>query len=987
MTNLESGSKSESMQKIDRLIAEQRQRWGNDDCISVESLMTGKAWLDNDQGLLLDLIYSEILLREDRLESPTEEEYRSRFPQLQVELQRQFQVHRAIQAEEDREAPIEKEGGESPSASGSSGGVRAFPKIPGFELLEVAGRGGNGVAYRAIDKELRRVVAVKLLDITGLDTPSRPGQLMREAEAAAALVHPGIVQIFQVGEAEGSPFLVMEYVSGGSLAERLRKGPLPVAEAVDLMIRIADAVHYAHTQGVIHRDLKPGNVLLDGQNQPHVCDFGLARRLDSETSMHVTGDVLGTPAYMPPEQARGERVDERADIYATGAILYESLTGRPPFQAATPWEILHQVMTNDTPPLRQLNATLPKDLETICQKCLHKDRHRRYHSAAELAQELGRFKAGVPILARPVGRVQRFWKWVRRNPVLTVSYTSATVALIAVALISWISRGQVATALTETEQALQIAEGQRDVAVAAMNTLVYKAHDQLTKREASLEARAEVLQSAIEGLTAIADQAGDREDTRLTLATAHTRYAFILSQLGRMEEAEFQHYRSVELAETLSSEKGQQLLAQCCSSTALFFVRTARFDKVEEWATKTKSLAEPLVKKDPENPEWSHLLAQAGNHLASAASVTKTPVEAIGIRREAQELSRQLHAKWPDKPEYRAQLIDLNLTLIQDCLTLQLATEAKQLAENSIRLMDSTHPETSEDVQARSRYYSAFRGQGIADHLSGRHEMAIDSLKKSLDGFSKLVVTEPNRPGFRLKLGEVHEQLAWCHLAMGRLDDCERHARGMIEELTRGMELGGPTYQVQRFPIARGWFLIAELETRRNHLDKALDAWRSVTALLQPVKEQFGLQGTCDQLAYLIEVGLGVDGKESVAEQEDIAIMRRLLEAWRSLGQGEKELFSVADEEIAADIAAMSPSLLRANLMAMYIACQGLYHGLLVKQSSNDTTAIQEVESRCIASIQAFESDSNGDPLLHLRMPDLQSLRQTKRFQQAFPVR
>lgn len=978
---------SEAMQKIDQLIAEQRERWANNDCVSVETLAAGQAWIAKDPSMLLDLIYSEVLIREDRLENPTEEEYLLRFPQLRIELLRQFQIHRAMQVEEVQEAQPGLEEVGAGLANGESGGVRALPRIPGFELLEVAGRGGNGVAYRAMDKDLRRVVAVKLLDITGFDTPSRPGQLMREAEAAAALKHPGIVQIFQVGEAEGSPFLVMEYLSGGSLAERLRKGPLPIAEAVDLTIRIAEAVEYAHTQGVIHRDLKPANVLLDGQNEPHVCDFGLARRLDSETSMHVTGDILGTPAYMPPEQARGERVDERADIYAIGAILYESLTGRPPFQAATPWEILHQVMTNDTPPLRQLNATLPKDLETICQKCLHKDRYRRYDSAAEIARELGRFRSGVPILARPVGRVQRFGKWVRRNPVLSISYASVTVALMAVAAVSWISREKVSAALTETERALEVAEGQRDVAVAAMNTLVYRAHDQLTKREASLEARAEVLQSAIEGLTSIASQAGDREDTRLTLATAHSRYAFILSQLGRMEEAESQHYRSVELSETLSSEEGQQLLAHCCSSTALFFVRTARFDKVEEWARKTKSLAGPLVEKNPEQPEWSYLLAQAGNHLASAASVTKTPVEAIGIRREAQELSRQLHAKWPDKPEYRAQLIDLNLTLIQDCLTLQYATEAKPLAEATLLLIEPSLAESSEDVQARSRYYWAMRCLGVAEQLHGRFDSAIESLQMAHDGYAKLVAIEPDRPAFRLKLGEVHEQLALSFMALNRLDDCDRHARGMIDELTRGMELGGPTYQVQRFPIARGWFLIADVGTRRNQLGRAIDAWRNVNTLLQPVKQQFGLQGTCDQLAYLIEVGSGVDGKKSVAEVEDIAKLRRVLEAWRSLEQGESKLFCAGEEEMKADIAAMSPSLLRANLMAMHIACQGLYHGHLVRQSTDDQTAIQEVETRCIASIQAFESDSNGDPLLHLRLPDLVSLRQTERFQKAFPVR
>jgi serine/threonine protein kinase len=219
-----------------------------------------------------------------------------------------------------------------------------------------------------------------------------------------------------LSENSGAPFIVMEFIHGGSLAERLQKGPLPVKEAVEMARQVADAIASAHEKSLVHRDLKPGNILLDHDKTPRVCDFGLARRLNTDETLHLTGDIVGTPAYMPPEQARGEHVDVRADVYALGAVLYETLTGRPPFQAATPWEILHQVLTTDVVPLRQLNPGLPRDLETICAKCLEKNAGKRYSSAQEVQGELTRFQRGEPIQARPIGRAARFLKWVRRNP-------------------------------------------------------------------------------------------------------------------------------------------------------------------------------------------------------------------------------------------------------------------------------------------------------------------------------------------------------------------------------------------------------------------------------------------------------------------------------------------------------------------------------------------------------------------------------------------
>lgn len=384
--------------------------WRKGQRVSVSDVLSQAPWLSENPDAMLDLIYGEVLLREDAGEQPQEDEYLQQFPALAEQIRRQFQVHRALVTETDVDYEVETaEYGKTPQMHAlSTGGdvvlkttstdTSSFPQITGFQILGVAGRGGNGTAYRALDQKLNRIVAIKLIERGASADSVRSAQLRREAEASATLKHPNIVPVYQVGEISGAPFIVMEFIHGGSPAERLQKGPLPVKEAVEMARQVTDAIACAHEESLVHRDLKPGNILLDYDKTPRVCDFGLARRLNSEETLHLTGDIVGTPAYMPPEQARGEHVDVRADVYALGAVLYETLTGRPPFQAATPWEILHQVLTTDVVPLRQLNPGLPRDLETICAKCLEKNAGKRYSSAQEVQEELNGSPAAEPLL-------------------------------------------------------------------------------------------------------------------------------------------------------------------------------------------------------------------------------------------------------------------------------------------------------------------------------------------------------------------------------------------------------------------------------------------------------------------------------------------------------------------------------------------------------------------------------------------------------------
>jgi serine/threonine protein kinase/tetratricopeptide (TPR) repeat protein len=331
----------------------------------------------------------------------------------------------------------------------------AQPPLPeGYESLGVLGQGGMGVVYKARQVKLNRVVALKMLRAGAGVGPEEFGRFRREADALARHQHPNVVQIFEVGEQEGRPYLVLEFVEGGSLAQALNGSPQPPREAAQLVETLARAVHYAHQQGIVHRDLKPANVLLASGGWEHpdaltrsggshpplaglvpkITDFGLAKRLGGEAGWTQTGAILGTPSYMAPEQAlgRNQAVGPATDVYALGAILYELLTGRPPFRAETMLGTLEQVRSREPVPPRRLQPATPRDLETIVLKCLSKEPGRRYPSAAALADDLRRYLQDQPIQARPVSRAERCYLWCRRSPVRAL----LLVAVLALAFLS-----------------------------------------------------------------------------------------------------------------------------------------------------------------------------------------------------------------------------------------------------------------------------------------------------------------------------------------------------------------------------------------------------------------------------------------------------------------------------------------------------------------------------------------------------------------------
>ncbi|MBY0229679.1 MAG: serine/threonine protein kinase, partial [Gemmataceae bacterium] len=413
------------------LRADLRSRWERGQPLPLADYLRDAPWLAADPDAVLSLIADEIALRRQSGESLSAEEYLSRVPGLASTF---GPVHRAaLRRLDDPDSTTAPHADSSPDDGTTDDAGRERTRhaddpaaIPGYEVLETLGRGAMGVVYKVRDKKLGRVAALKVIRSAEHAGSGEIARFLVEARAVAAVQHPHIVQILEIGQHRGLPYFTLEFLAGGTLAARLKERLPTPGDAARLVEQLARAMHFAHSRGVIHRDLKPSNILLaEGPDAPlsqataKVSDFGLAKHGGDDAGTR-TGAILGTPAYMPPEQAMGEgkNVGPAADIYSLGAILYEALAGRPPFVAAAGVDTLLQVATMEPPAPRALRPDVPRDLETICLKCLHKDPARRYRSAEELADDLRRFREGAPILARPVGMAERAAKWARRRPAI-----------------------------------------------------------------------------------------------------------------------------------------------------------------------------------------------------------------------------------------------------------------------------------------------------------------------------------------------------------------------------------------------------------------------------------------------------------------------------------------------------------------------------------------------------------------------------------------
>ena len=444
------------------------------------------------------------------------------------------------------------EGGADPErghrGGGTAAGLPGGPRIRYFgdyELVAEIARGGMGVVYRARQVSLNRPVALKMLLAGTLATEEERRRFRVEAEAAAGLDHPNIVPVHEVGEHAGHPYLSMKLVEGGSLAGELTRFVEDPNAAAQLVAAVAGAVHHAHRRGVLHRDLKPSNVLLDADGVPHVVDFGLARRLEADGELTRSGAILGTPAYMAPEQAAGRRgeVTTATDVYGLGAILYALLTGRAPFGGDSVIETLEQVKSNAPEPPNARNRRVDRDLQTICMTCLEKEPTRRYKSAEALGEDLGRWLWGEPIMARPSGRLERAWRWCRRNPAVAV--LSGSVALLLITAMTVLTIG-IKRVAHEREKATELYHFARQ----AVDETYLWVTQYFPKQELGSDAVPPVFLKKASGFYRrfAADRGDDPPSIRLA-GLVFRRLGQIQQRLGDLSESESAHRQSIALLE------------------------------------------------------------------------------------------------------------------------------------------------------------------------------------------------------------------------------------------------------------------------------------------------------------------------------------------------------------------------------------------------------------------------------------------------------
>jgi tetratricopeptide (TPR) repeat protein len=538
------------------------------------------------------------------------------------------------------------DGNEVTHSAGTTGPVEnpaARPDgVPGYAILRELGRGGMGVVYLARQIGLNREVALKMVLAGGHASVAERIRFMAEAEAVAAVQHPGIVQVFDFGTHAGQPFFALEYLPGGSLADELQTALPEPRDAAGLIAKLARAVQAAHEKGIIHRDIKPSNVLLTAEKTPKLTDFGLARKTDSGSGLTQTGAVLGTPSYMSPEQAMGQhdRTGSGTDVYALGAVLYECLTGRPPFRAATAVETVRQVIADEPVPPRRLVPKLPRDLETICLKCLQKDPAKRYLSAAALADDLDRYLAGDSIVARPVPVWEKGWRWAKRNPSYFVAagIMAATVVASIVLLASknaslTVERNAARTAQSEAELANAEADRQRLVAKASEAKAV-AAQEETAQALRVAEVQRDTIQTQLEEAVAFFRTLGAAESkdpiVRRQAARAYFQSAGAYLALGDYAKVREMAQSAADVYGGLAADAPADPapLRGKAEATALMghgsAVSGAYQDAQIQYQTAAE-LADRAVRLDPANVDSQVVLAETISSLAMYYSISNPP--------------------------------------------------------------------------------------------------------------------------------------------------------------------------------------------------------------------------------------------------------------------------------------------------------------------------------------------------------------------------
>ncbi|MGE3408366.1 MAG: protein kinase [Pirellulales bacterium] len=806
---------------VDHLCDEFESRWHARSRPRIEDYLV-RCPTDLHGRLLNELLALELDYRLSLREDLVCQEYVSRFRDLAEVVQSVFDSHPSSQtdwalAPMILTSPLPERAEKVPSQVGK------------YQLLQELGRGGMGVVYKARQSGLGRIVAVKML-LAGHHADRHDLYRFRaEAEAVASLQHPNIVQVFEVGEYAGQPFLSLEFVPGGHLGQRIAGEPQPARAAAELVACLATAIQHAHDKGIIHRDLKPANILLADEEshdtavkglgarplKPKVSDFGLAKRLESDEHTR-SGTVIGTASYMSPEQARGEtsRLGAATDIYALGAILYELITGRPPFRGETPWDTVAQVIADDPVPPTRLQPKAPRDLETICLKCLHKDPARRYESAADLADDLQRFLDGKPIVARPIRLAGRAWKWACRRPVVA-ALLSALAAVVLLGLASTTLMWRLA------EQRREMADDTSRKARAAIREHFVLATENAAFQGDGMQRPRQLLLD--KALVFFQDFAASRQDDRALqaeVADAHQRVGRILVERGSLAEAAANFQQAIVIYQQLQGERPNELglqTQQAAVLTRLARVNIRQGDIVQASKHQRASdvIREKVARDFPADIDFQVERARSRMEAGFLFYEQRKFDEALTALQSARELVAKLQLKAPGG-RVDGLLADCLIGIGHNHWAAGRPGEAVPVYRQAVELREELLPK-SPTPDDRSELARAYGSLGQAQEDLGEFDNALQSFQRSLALRQTLVDKNADVPEFRAELALSCKNVADELVRRGQFAEAFELRKRLVGQLEQCVAMSPHNVHFSHM-LALGHLGLAELYRRDKKL-------------------------------------------------------------------------------------------------------------------------------------------------------------------------
>jgi serine/threonine-protein kinase len=790
----------------------------------------------------------------------------------------------------------------------------------GYELIELLGRGGMGVVYKARQLSLNRSVALKMLQAGMLASDDDLRRFQNEAEAVALLDHPHIVPIFEIGRFEEQRYFTMKLIQGSSLDRKLTDYCESPKSAALVIARVSEAVHHAHQRGVLHRDLKPSNILLDERNEPHVTDFGLAKRMGADSDLTQSGAILGTPGYMAPEQAGGKRgaVTIATDVYGLGAVLYALLTGRGPFSGQPVAETLEQVRERRPQRPSELNPRVSRDLEIICLKCLEKEPARRYVSAGDLAEDLKRYAVGEPIHARAIGRLSRALMWSRRNPIIA----RLAVLISALAFVLLVSNSALFVlndARRREADARGEAESNFKMALEAVDSyLTNVSENRLLKEQDTLDLRTlrqDLLKSALPFYKKFVHERSQDPKLQEQLANAHFRLGDITRVIGRSRDA-LGYYQSAQnlwekLAVTDSANLEFQTRVADCDFEIGRLIGSENLPESLDWLNRALKVYQELVKQRPADPRFQSKLGKCCSEVAVCLSNRKEIDESSKYLNQARTIFQKLTESHPDQIDHKmdwAEIVNrigyLDFKRLNYPAALEHYKEFQKLSQDILdTVKKGPKPLKIQEMLALSYFNIAVMYRDRADA-----ERSLEASGKAIDNWTKLVELAPSVTSFKRELALTCFSRAWTLNQIGRDSEAEAsadHALTIFDRLIED-EPESLDHQAKRADILNFKGAV-HYEARRNEparriFQDVLKLRRSILAGSNGIERYkvdlcMGLQNLGEAYIYQGEVAKGLSlRREEIGLRQDLIAAHPeergyafdLVDAWVGIGDTQR---------------------------------------------------------------------------------------------------